>query len=35
MSTELERLGKRVRTLRKAKKMTQEQLATAADSPYV
>ncbi|KAF1076051.1 helix-turn-helix domain-containing protein [Halodesulfovibrio sp. MK-HDV] len=32
MSTELERLGKRVRTLRKAKKMTQEQLATAADS---
>jgi len=32
MSTELKLLGKRVRTLRKAKKMTQEQLATAADS---
>ncbi|MEZ6854807.1 helix-turn-helix domain-containing protein [Halodesulfovibrio aestuarii] len=32
MSTELELLGKRVRTLRKAKKMTQEQLATVADS---
>ena len=32
MSTELKLLGKRVRTLRKAKKMTQEQLATVADS---
>jgi transcriptional regulator with XRE-family HTH domain len=32
MSTELKLFGKRVRTLRKAKKMTQEQLATVADS---
>jgi transcriptional regulator with XRE-family HTH domain len=32
MSTELKLLGKKVRTLRKAKKMTQEQLATVADS---
>ena len=32
MSTELELLGKRIRTLRKAKKMTQEQLASVADS---
>lgn len=32
MSTELTLFGKRVRALRKAKKMTQEQLAVAADS---
>lgn len=32
MSSDLKMFGKRVRTLRKAKNMTQEQLATAADS---
>ena len=32
MSSELKLLGRRVRTLRKAKKMTQEQLAIKADS---
>lgn len=32
MSIELKKLGKRIRTLRKAKNMTQEQLATVADS---
>lgn len=32
MSTELKLFGKRVRTLRKAREMTQEQLAAVADS---
>lgn len=32
MSSDLKMFGKRVRTLRKAKNMTQEQLAIAADS---